>query len=135
MSEQNHILSEIKGHAGIITINRPDVYNALNNANKWAIIFAIREFENNDQVSSIIITGNGKAFSTGQDLNDRAASEESSENSEDSKHTSKTKKNLGDTLEKEWNKGPNNFPFKDMFLQTCFRSTSQNWPEVQNAES
>lgn len=83
------ILIEIQDHTGIIKINRPDVYNALNGDNKWAIIKAIRSLNENDKVSAIIITGEGKAFSTGQDLNDRQAADASN--------------NLGDTLQIEWN--------------------------------
>lgn len=92
MSE-HQIVTEIKGHTGVIKINRPDVYNALDNANKWGIIYAIRDLNENPKVSSIILTAEGKAFCTGQDLNDRQASE----------NEGHQKKNLGDTLEKEWN--------------------------------
>jgi 2-(1,2-epoxy-1,2-dihydrophenyl)acetyl-CoA isomerase len=89
MSENNHIVTEVREHTGIIKINRPDVYNALNGDNKWAIAKAIREFNKDNNVSAIILTGEGKAFSTGQDLNDRQAADESN--------------NLGDTLQTEWN--------------------------------
>ena len=89
MSETNHIVTEVREHAGIIKINRPDVYNALNGNNKWAIIKAIRDFNQDSKVSAIILTGEGKAFSTGQDLNDR--------------QVSNVANNLGDTLQTEWN--------------------------------
>lgn len=83
------ILVDIQEHTGIIKINRPDVYNALSGENKWGMVRAIRELTKNEKISSIIITGEGKAFSTGQDLNDRQAADESN--------------NLGDTLQIEWN--------------------------------
>lgn len=89
MSENNHILTEVREHTAIIKINRPDVYNALNGDNKWDLVKAIRSFNKDDSISAIILTGEGKAFSTGQDLNDRQASDSSN--------------NLGDTLQIEWN--------------------------------
>lgn len=76
----------------IIEINRPEVYNALNIEAKLEIIQAIRLANKDETVSSIILTGNGKAFCTGQDLNDRSV-QAGSEKGVD----------LGHTLETEWN--------------------------------
>ena len=75
----------------IITINRPDVYNALNFDSKMEIISGIREANKNPQVRSIILSANGKAFCTGQDLNDRSV------------QASLGTVDLGNTLETEWN--------------------------------
>ena len=72
-----------------IKINRPEVYNALNLDAKMEIIRAIREANKDDSVRSIILTAEGKAFCSGQDLNDRNVQGE--------------KVDLGHTLETEWN--------------------------------
>ncbi len=72
-----------------IKINRPEVYNALNINAKMEIIRAIREGNKDDEVRSIILTAEGKAFCSGQDLNDRSVHGE--------------KVDLGHTLETEWN--------------------------------
>lgn len=73
-----------------ITINRPEVYNALNYDAKYEIINAIRSANKDDSVRAIIVTGEGKAFSSGQDLNDRKVSGEDGP------------VDLGHTLETEW---------------------------------
>ena len=73
-----------------ITMNRPDVYNALNRETKLELISQIRKASRDEEVKSIILTGEGKAFSTGQDLNDRTVSGGPSVD-------------LGYTLETEWN--------------------------------
>lgn len=80
---------EKKGETLEITINRPEVYNALNLDGKMEIIRAIREGNKDDEVRSIILTAEGKAFCSGQDLNDRNVQGE--------------KVDLGHTLETEWN--------------------------------
>ncbi len=85
----NYLKLENENGIGIITINRPEVYNALNIDSKMEIIKAIRECNKDPKVTSIIITGEGKAFCTGQDLNDRSVQGE--------------KVDLGHTLETEWN--------------------------------
>ncbi len=75
-----------------ITINRPEVYNALNYDGKMEIVRAIREGNKDDEVRSIILTAEGKAFCSGQDLNDRNVQGEGDK-----------KVDLGHTLETEWN--------------------------------
>ncbi len=74
-----------------ITINRPDVYNALNTKSKSEIIDALKLANADAQVRSIILTAEGKAFCSGQDLNDRAVD------------ARKGPVDIGHTLETEWN--------------------------------
>jgi enoyl-CoA hydratase/carnithine racemase len=54
----------------IITFNRPDVYNALSAELVAALTGAIREVEKDEDVGVIILTGAGKAFSAGGDLDE-----------------------------------------------------------------
>lgn len=51
-----------------IMLNRPDVYNALNGQLKKDLLHAVQESGKNDAVRAVVLTGNGKAFSSGQDL-------------------------------------------------------------------
>lgn len=82
---------EDNGATAIISINRPDMYNALHTEAKAEIVSAIREANKSPSTRSIILTGNGKAFCTGQDLNDRSVQANLGEI------------DLGQTLETEWN--------------------------------
>lgn len=80
-----------ENRTAIITINRPEVYNALNFEAKMEIVQAIREANKSPTVRSIILTGEGKAFCTGQDLNDRSI------------QANNGGVDLGNTLQTEWN--------------------------------
>lgn len=82
---------DIKDGTAIITINRPQVYNALNVQGKLDIISAIREANKDTSVRSIILAAEGKAFCSGQDLNDRTVD------------ASKGPVDIGHTIETEWN--------------------------------
>lgn len=92
MSDYKYTKLEIKNATGIITLNRPDVYNALNFDGKHEIIHAIKELNKNSDVRSIVLTAEGKAFCSGQDLNDRTV------NSKDGSPV-----DIGNTLKTEWN--------------------------------
>lgn len=91
MTQFNYLKYSETNRKAIISINRPDVYNALNIDAKMEIISAIREAGKSPAVNSIILTGIGKAFCTGQDLNDRSV--QAQDHAID----------LGHTLETEWN--------------------------------
>lgn len=82
---------EIKDRTAVVTINRPQVYNALNVQGKLDIIAAIREANKDASVRSIILAAEGKAFCSGQDLNDRTVD------------ASKGPVDIGVTIETEWN--------------------------------
>lgn len=75
----------------VITINRPQVYNALNVQGKLDIIAAIKEANKDANVRSIVLAAEGKAFCSGQDLNDRTVD------------ASKGPVDIGHTIETEWN--------------------------------
>ncbi len=63
-----NLICEKKGKVFHITLNRPERLNALNKALRLELDEALREAENNDDVSVIIIKGAGKAFCAGYDL-------------------------------------------------------------------
>jgi 2-(1,2-epoxy-1,2-dihydrophenyl)acetyl-CoA isomerase len=62
------ILFEIKENVGIIRFNRPNVFNSFNKEMALAFQQRLDECDENDDVRAILITGEGKAFCAGQDL-------------------------------------------------------------------
>ena len=62
------ITYEREGNIAIITLNRPEVLNAFNIKMTEEIDEAIKESEKDGNVHVIIITGAGRAFSSGYDL-------------------------------------------------------------------
>ncbi|MFZ9081090.1 MAG: enoyl-CoA hydratase, partial [Burkholderiaceae bacterium] len=56
------------GKVGLITINRPEALNALNNDVMDGIAKAIEAFEANDNIACMVLTGNEKAFAAGADI-------------------------------------------------------------------
>ena len=63
-----YIKFEIKEGVGIITLNRPEVYNSFNIPMALEVQKALDECEKDDNVRAIILTGEGKGFCAGQDL-------------------------------------------------------------------
>ena len=55
---------------GTITINRPDVLNAFNDDFSGEFIAALKQAAKDPDVRVVVITGAGRAFSSGQDLGD-----------------------------------------------------------------
>ncbi|GHE66890.1 MULTISPECIES: enoyl-CoA hydratase-related protein [Roseivirga] len=67
-----------------ITLNRPEVYNALNNEITFELQDALKSAKKNDEVRVLVLTGEGKAFCSGQDL--KASSKEPNRSFSDSLH-------------------------------------------------
>ena len=63
-----HILMERKEGIGLITLNRPAVYNALSNALIEEIGNALDAMEQDDDIAISIITGGEKVFAAGADI-------------------------------------------------------------------
>lgn len=59
---------ETKGKVGLITLNRPDALNALNEQLNREIGTALDAFEADEKVGCVVITGNEKAFAAGADI-------------------------------------------------------------------
>jgi enoyl-CoA hydratase/carnithine racemase len=60
---------EVDGHKATITLNRPDALNALSPHMISELRHAYDEAENDDNVWILIVTGTGRAFCTGADVN------------------------------------------------------------------
>jgi 2-(1,2-epoxy-1,2-dihydrophenyl)acetyl-CoA isomerase len=56
------------GGVATITLNRPDVYNALNDELTFELQDAVKTCTREDEIRVVVITGEGKAFCSGQDL-------------------------------------------------------------------
>ena len=64
-----HITTEVEDRLFLVTIERPDVMNALAPATNFELDAAFNEFEQNDELWVAIITGSGDtAFSSGGDI-------------------------------------------------------------------
>jgi len=66
------VLSERRGRALVVTLNRPAVLNAVSPELREAFIATMKAANSDEAVGAIVITGAGKAFSAGQDLNETA---------------------------------------------------------------
>lgn len=71
-----------------ITINRPEVYNALNDETTYELQDAFKQATRDDNTRVVVFTGDGKAFCSGQDL--KAVS-------------GKEKRSFAESLEKRYN--------------------------------
>ncbi len=72
MSEQPILVEQRTGYR-VITLNRPERLNAFNEAMHEALRAALAEAEADETCRALMITGSGRGFCTGQDLNDRLA--------------------------------------------------------------
>jgi enoyl-CoA hydratase len=62
------VLAERRGNVLLITINRPDVRNAVNGAVAEGIANALEQLDGDEQLSVGVLTGAGGYFSAGMDL-------------------------------------------------------------------
>jgi enoyl-CoA hydratase len=67
MSYEN-ILVEIRGRAGLITLNRPKALNALNDKLMDELGEALLAFDGDEAIGAMVITGSEKAFAAGADI-------------------------------------------------------------------
>ena len=67
MSYEN-ILVETRGRVGLVTLNRPRQLNALNDRLMDELGAALLDFDADDGIGAIVITGSDKAFAAGADI-------------------------------------------------------------------
>lgn len=65
----------VEDNVAIITLNRPQVMNAINNQLGLELYEALKRIEQEKSVRAAILTGTGRAFCSGQDLADRISLE------------------------------------------------------------
>jgi enoyl-CoA hydratase len=66
------VLTEARGAVGIVTINRPQVRNALNHQTIGELVDALETFDANDAIRCMILTGDERAFAAGADISQMA---------------------------------------------------------------
>jgi methylglutaconyl-CoA hydratase len=64
-----HLLTERRGAVGVITLNRPEIRNAFDDALIASITGALQEMDADKSVRAVLLAGNGPAFCAGADLN------------------------------------------------------------------
>ncbi len=69
MAEET-VIHEKKGGVGVITLNRPQVLNAMNKQLWLDLKEAFLAARKDEEIKVVILTGAGRAFSTGADLKD-----------------------------------------------------------------
>ena len=78
--ENPHLQLAVDGHIATITLNRPEVMNALSPEMSEGLLEALDAVERDEQVRVVVITGAGRAFCAGGDIKtmrERAAAETS----------------------------------------------------------
>lgn len=68
---------EVSGGIATVTLNRPDVYNALNDEITFELQDALKACAKDAEVRVVVLTGSGKAFCSGQDLKSGAGQKRS----------------------------------------------------------
>lgn len=66
--ELTTITTKIEHHIGYLYLNRPEVLNSFNEQLHTELYQTLTEWKNNDAVHVIVISGTGRAFCAGQDL-------------------------------------------------------------------
>jgi len=92
MAEEKIILIEKKNGVGTITLNRPDKLNAFNDELTFTLQDSLKEMEKDNSVRAIVLTGAGRGFSAGQDLQSRSISQEMGQ-----------RPSLGDSIRRRYN--------------------------------
>ena len=71
--EDTAVLYHKEGNVGIITLNRPKRLNAINSDLLSGLIQQLHRSGDDNEVSSVVLTGAGRAFCAGEDLKETSA--------------------------------------------------------------
>src|SRR2546423_1007607 len=66
--EDSPVIYAIEGAVALVTLNRPEKRNALNDALVAALKDALRDADAREQVRAVVVTGAGADFCSGADL-------------------------------------------------------------------
>jgi enoyl-CoA hydratase len=72
MTEFAFIRTRVEGEIAVIELYRPDVLNALNRQMVTEIVSAFEAYDRHDEVRVIVLTGSGRAFAAGADIDEMA---------------------------------------------------------------
>lgn len=70
--KQQYIIAETLGNVGIITLNRPETLNAINETMLEELSAQLQLWDNNGNIGAMVICGNEKAFAAGIDIKELA---------------------------------------------------------------
>jgi 2-(1,2-epoxy-1,2-dihydrophenyl)acetyl-CoA isomerase len=70
------ILFEVKDGVATLTLNRPDKLNSFTEQMNTDIVKACKEVARNDEIRTLLITGSGRAFCAGEDLDSVSGEQE-----------------------------------------------------------
>ncbi|TAJ48455.1 MAG: enoyl-CoA hydratase [Herbiconiux sp.] len=73
MTDYENILVERRERVGIITLNRPKALNALNAALIREVGAAVAEFDTDQGIGAIVLTGSDRAFAAGADIKEMSS--------------------------------------------------------------
>lgn len=68
MTDFQNILTEVQGKVGLITLNRSKSYNALNYQILSELMSTLSDFDKDNTIGAMVITGNEKTFAAGADI-------------------------------------------------------------------
>jgi enoyl-CoA hydratase len=67
-----NILTSVEDNIGVVTLNRPSVLNALSHELMAELVQALEQFDRDDTVRAIVLTGSDRAFAAGADIKEMA---------------------------------------------------------------
>jgi 2-(1,2-epoxy-1,2-dihydrophenyl)acetyl-CoA isomerase len=68
-----HIVFSVENNVGRIVLNRPEVFNAMHHAMRQELIHVLDECARSADVRAVLLTGTGRAFCAGEDLQEVVA--------------------------------------------------------------
>lgn len=72
MPEYSTILTEVHERVGLVRLNRPQALNALNKALLEELTQALADFDAQEAIGAMVVTGNERAFAAGADIKEMA---------------------------------------------------------------
>ena len=76
--DYQYIKFDVTNNIATIILNRPEVYNALNDGITYELQDALKKVSKDEAIRVLVLTGEGKAFCSGQDLKATSGQEERS---------------------------------------------------------
>jgi 2-(1,2-epoxy-1,2-dihydrophenyl)acetyl-CoA isomerase len=76
--DYQYIKFDVTNNIATIILNRPEVYNALNDGITYELQDALKKVSKDEAIRVLVLTGEGKAFCSGQDLKAASGQEERS---------------------------------------------------------
>jgi 2-(1,2-epoxy-1,2-dihydrophenyl)acetyl-CoA isomerase len=69
VTETDKVIIKVNNRVATVEINRPENLNALDMQMLKALVYRLKEISESDEIDIVVLTGNGRAFSSGGDIN------------------------------------------------------------------